>query len=442
MDYNGTLDLSEYNLSNDGRKWKSSTENGFTPNWSYFASSTTEFEYPGSGFVIDIPLGNYTIASNILNEIKSSDWIDKNTRALFIESTIFNQNVDSLLSLLLLLEIPPTGAATCYSNYIPLVTDKYDFQSGAIDFLLELVFLGMAVVFLLVEIKEFYLIWSDKQNAHKRFIVVFWSYLTGDWNSIDIINIFILFVWQMIRLSNSTLTNELATSLTHYNVTPDLSSNGRFEYFNSASLAALTVLEWYWVSIVMTLYWLKLVKYAVLAPDVGPVVSALVNTMFDNNVLIFIVVLALAVVSFSIGHSVAFGQDSINYHTISSSVLNLILATSGSSDTSFFDVSPRFGPILTIIVNLVLGKVLINIFIAVVSDVYNCVLENAQEDWEQDLTDRMIDNINTRSEKRKLVRKIMSLGKVEDEIDDEEEVKLDWDEYVVQKFDSYSKQIK
>jgi hypothetical protein len=61
---------------------------------------------------------------------------------------------------------------------------------------------------------------------------------------------------------------------------------------------------------------LKLLKYIVRAPAVGPIISALVKTMFDHRVIIFTCMLALVIFAFTLGFTIAIGQVFQEYRSI------------------------------------------------------------------------------------------------------------------------------
>jgi hypothetical protein len=148
-------------------------------------------------------------------------------------------------------------------------------------------------------------------------------------------------------------------------------------------------------SFVVDLVRLKLLKYVTLAPSIGPVVGAIVRTMFDFQVIIFAGVLLMVVLAFTIGFYVAFGQLLDAYQSFQLSVVQTVLMMIGTFDLdSLSEASPGFGPAMFFSVILVLALVMLNIFIAVISEVYSSALSESNDRWNENLTKRMIESEN------------------------------------------------
>lgn len=64
--------------------------------------------YPGDGFYFDLPL-NLSGAQERLAELKQWEWVDKRTRAVIIEFSTLNKNVNVFVHNRMLIEVPVTG---------------------------------------------------------------------------------------------------------------------------------------------------------------------------------------------------------------------------------------------------------------------------------------------------------------------------------------------
>ena len=67
--------------------------------------------YGGGGYVADLGKSQRH-ASSLMEQLISSDWIDVYTRAIFIEFTVYNPNVNLFAFVNLLMEFPRTGEPT------------------------------------------------------------------------------------------------------------------------------------------------------------------------------------------------------------------------------------------------------------------------------------------------------------------------------------------
>jgi hypothetical protein len=83
------------------------------------------------------------------------------------------------------------------------------------------------------------------------------KYITGDWNSIDIINIVLLVVWVSYRIENWKLAIDAQHLIGSYNLedVTTADGNGRYTYVNLAYLADRSTVENNWLAVVMVLYW-------------------------------------------------------------------------------------------------------------------------------------------------------------------------------------------
>jgi len=248
---------------------------------------------------------------------------------------------------------------------------------------------------------------------------------------VDLFNIAIVVVWQSVRVQNGLDFDSFRTHLANL----DVSGAGRFTYVNSASLANTAILEITWVAIIVILYWLKLLKYVVRAPSVGPVVSALMSTMFDHRVMIFTGVFALVLFSFTLGFTIAFGQRVPTQFNLGTTAQYLTFFVFGQFDQDYYAVSQEFGPVLAYMILFLMSLVMLNIFIAVISDVYNDVLRTSQQNWEADLTRRMAKEISGRTVWKKVRMYVLLWHKRSPKKDVED---IAWNTHVL---DMYAKRI-
>lgn len=69
------------------------------------------YTYGGGGYVIDLPLGaNSSEVQDIILDLKSRKWTDRQTRALFFDFAFYNPTMDIYLSFRLLFEFLEYGA--------------------------------------------------------------------------------------------------------------------------------------------------------------------------------------------------------------------------------------------------------------------------------------------------------------------------------------------
>ncbi|CAL1531576.1 unnamed protein product, partial [Lymnaea stagnalis] len=72
--------------------------------------------YGGGGYLIAF---DQNTINNIINEFEEHKWIDRQTRAVFVEFTIYCPNINHFAYVILLAEFLDTGGILPYSNIYP-----------------------------------------------------------------------------------------------------------------------------------------------------------------------------------------------------------------------------------------------------------------------------------------------------------------------------------
>lgn len=73
-------------------------------------------EYPNTGYFQDLQR-NRTGTQEVLTELKKHLWIDRGTRALTIDFTVYNANINLFCVVQLLVEFPATGGVYTTSQF-------------------------------------------------------------------------------------------------------------------------------------------------------------------------------------------------------------------------------------------------------------------------------------------------------------------------------------
>lgn len=131
--------------------------------------------YSGGGYVAKL---GTTIeeASDTLQYLQNTSWIDRRTRGVFVEFNLFNPNVNLFCSVILLLEFPPTGSVFPYWEVRPVVLYRYVGASAIFLFVFDVIFAAYTLYYLIDFIK---LIRAKGWRG----------YFTGFWNVVDFVNI-------------------------------------------------------------------------------------------------------------------------------------------------------------------------------------------------------------------------------------------------------------
>lgn len=75
--------------------------------------------YPGDGYVYELR-GSLSFLKGNLSLLQQFSWIDRQTRAIFVEFTTYNPNINLLMVATILIEILPTGTFLTTARFEPL----------------------------------------------------------------------------------------------------------------------------------------------------------------------------------------------------------------------------------------------------------------------------------------------------------------------------------
>lgn len=131
--------------------------------------------YEGGGYVYEMRGPLRDIRSNI-TKLRELNWIDRQTRAIFIEFSIYNPNINMLAAFELLIEFLPSGSLLTTSRIDPFVLfDSSDIYRQNFKLVVNLLFI---LCIILMIIKETKLILQFKLNYLRKF-----------WNCIELLTI-------------------------------------------------------------------------------------------------------------------------------------------------------------------------------------------------------------------------------------------------------------
>lgn len=74
------------------------------------SSSGLISSYRGGGYVHDFSV-NYNSANNEIGELKTNLWLDRGTRVVFLDFTVYNANINLFCQIKLTVEFPASGGA-------------------------------------------------------------------------------------------------------------------------------------------------------------------------------------------------------------------------------------------------------------------------------------------------------------------------------------------
>ncbi|KAI8513996.1 hypothetical protein Bbelb_083200 [Branchiostoma belcheri] len=173
----------EYSTSNEdrgnyGENWTNMTSNTSTENtyWRYF-TQTSYFDPPlyghlavywGGGYVVDLGTSKED-GERIVRYLHRHDWLDRYTRAVMVEFTVYNANVNLFLAATLLVEYSHVGLAFHWISLHPFRL-HYDLEG-----LWTYVTLSVNVFYVFLVFLETVTIGVRMYQEGKKFVREFWN---------------------------------------------------------------------------------------------------------------------------------------------------------------------------------------------------------------------------------------------------------------------------
>jgi len=134
----------------------------------YPGSLTT---YNGGGYIADLSISPYE-SSLTMTELQNLMWIDKWTRGVFVEFTIYNPNVNLFAYVNYLFEFPREGSVIPYTRIMAFQVYKPPGIQGVINSICLCIYCLVIFYFLFKQIKELKLMGFKK-------------YLRSAWNMLE-----------------------------------------------------------------------------------------------------------------------------------------------------------------------------------------------------------------------------------------------------------------
>uniref|UniRef100_A0A1B6CMV5 Uncharacterized protein n=1 Tax=Clastoptera arizonana TaxID=38151 RepID=A0A1B6CMV5_9HEMI len=306
--------------------------------------STDIAKYGGGGYYVDLNT-TYRDSMSQIEELQEYIWINRGTRAVFIDFTTYNANINLFCMVKIIFEVLPTGG----------VLPSFDFSNqklisyvDAWDFVILVFEILFVVYFIFYTIEEFYEITYFK-----------WHYLTKFWNWIDLIILVLCYIvvtlkiYMYVNVSNSL--EKLIAMKDSHPVFDDITSG------QSIYNIALTVL--------IFLSWVKLLKYLSINKSMYEMMTTLQRASVD--ILSFSIIICTVFVGFAEYAHLKFGNQVNDWKSLPDSVFSLLRSIVGEFDYAAIERSdPVFGPLFFFAFLFFIFFILINMYLAIIIDAY------------------------------------------------------------------------
>ncbi|KAM7407743.1 hypothetical protein PAMA_003475 [Pampus argenteus] len=296
--------------------------------------------YRGGGFVAELGPDSQN-ASSTLEYLFTNSWLDVYTRAIFVEFTVYNANVNLFCIVTLLLETTAGGAFQFYSELHAV--RLYQSTAG-----LHVFVMAAEIIYLLFII--YYMFLQGKLMKQQR-----WAYLKSKWNLLELTIILLTWSAVAIFIRRTLLGNR---DMTYYQNNKD-----QFASFYETVTADL-VLQ-YLIAFVVLLATIKLWHLLRLNPKMNIITASLQRAWKDMTG--FLVVIAIMLMAYAITCNVMYGWKMSSYRTLLDALLTLISLQMGIFNyEEVLDYNLLLGALLVGSCVVFMTFVVLNLFISVI----------------------------------------------------------------------------
>lgn len=334
-----------------------------SPSWGLF------HVYDGGGYVANLGYSRST-ARSVISNLHKFGWIDRQTRAILLQFSIYNPNTGYLSIATYHFEILPTG----YGNPFPTIDTLLltSTQTGFYQFYLICQLLFIIIVVVLV-LKEVYKIYRKKC-----------AYFRDVWNWVEILQITFSFLVVVFYVIKSKMVLKSAIKVKE---NPFISvSFGEAISWHHAENAVLAIAVF-----IATVKLLRMIRF-------NPHVSIMMTSFRVSRRLLvsYSVIFTIIFLSYAQLGLLAFGSDIQRYSTFQRMLYSeFLMCLGGKMDLAELMRANRvLGPLFGFSFNILMSFLFLNFFVAILNDSYEDVKDNTDiQSKEFEMADFILDRL-------------------------------------------------
>ncbi|KAI8489900.1 hypothetical protein Bbelb_322610 [Branchiostoma belcheri] len=338
-----------------GHYWAPLEGNKSDEHWRYQTSSELEGlpvtgtmgTYRGGGYVATLGTLRQEALTTI-RSLKNEDWIDRHARAVFVEFTVYNANINLFSTVTLLMELILTGG-TIHSHSIS-VYRLFDYvgSSGYLVLAAQIIF----VLFLL-----YFIVHEYKKLKKERL-----KYFKSFWNSIEFVSILLSLIAIALFVVKFLMANMAIRTL--------LESKGRWGieiFVNFQRIAFWDAIYTQISAILVFINIMKFMRILVFSRHVA-ILQATINAM-SKDLLSFIVMFMVAFLAFCQAAYILFHVELKHYCSLDKTLQTTFVMMLGKVDIQeVTDIFTITGPVFMLSFMFSIYFLLMNFLMSIVCD--------------------------------------------------------------------------
>ncbi|KDR20220.1 polycystin-2-like [Zootermopsis nevadensis] len=340
-----------YDLYSSGKEDKEPFGPGIGTAWTYStekklhgSSHSGIFStYGGGGYYEDLSLDRSETIEKLLT-LKNNRWITRGTRAIFLDFTVYNSNINIFLTVKLVFEKPPVGGMITSS--LRRIVKLHHYVTG-FDYVIavcECMFVVFTVFYTIEEIVEI--------------VVLKHKYLHSLWNFLDQIILVLAYAIICFRLYSYKVIEPQIIQVIGEEKFTDFDSIGLYQVTYNTTTAVLACL---------TLF--KVFKYTRFYDTMSQFSMTLARC--STEIAAFLCMFLIIFIIFAQLGYLLFGSQVKDFRTLPTTVSTLSRATIGDFDfLAVEEASPILARFFYISFVFLVFFILLNVFLAIITDSY------------------------------------------------------------------------
>jgi len=323
--------------------------------------------YPRTGHV-ELITPNVTATTIKIAQLKKDDWIAAPSRAVFIDFTVWNMNLNLHAVIRIVAEFSRSGVCETNTRVIVIQPRQlYPLSTSGIWDMLALVGEFILTLFILFYIAE----------EMTEFSITWHKYFLDPWNVIDWINLTLLIIYVGVRIMIYIEAIYLPPLGSEQLKNPD-------HYTPMQSLAERLLLTRTINAFNSVLIWTKVVKYVGFMPYVKTLLTTLETCW--KQYLSFLFMFLVIFLAFVIAYTVGFGETIRDLSGVGSTSVYLARSFLGDIDlTPVYHEAPFFGAILILFFMLGIYFLMMNVFFAIILTALDEAKDKKVQDFRQEM---------------------------------------------------------